>query len=184
VARASGLVAWASLGAAVVWGLLVATRAPMRAGAAWVLSVHRFLAALAVTFTAIHLGGLVADSTVHFGPSEMLMPMASRWRPGAVAWGVVALYLLVAIEVSSLAMRRLPRRLWRGLHRLSTGLFVLSSAHLLQAGTDAQHPAVRVGGALLAAAVLFLAAYWVLGPRRAVASIDRRPEPAAPDLAA
>ena len=41
-------------------------------------------------FTAIHLVGLVADSCVHFGCSEILVPGASAWKTVPVAWGVVA----------------------------------------------------------------------------------------------
>ena len=178
VARASGLVAWAALGLAVVWGLFVASRAPIGARPAWVLAMHRFLGAAAVIFTAVHLVGLVADSTVHFGPSELLVPMTSRWRPGAVAWGVVGMYLLLTIELSSLAMRRLPRRVWRSIHRLGAVLFVVASAHMLQAGTDVHHPVVRITGAALAAVVLYLASYWALAPRRAASSSRRRSAPA------
>ena len=184
VARAGGLVAWAVLGAAVVWGLVVAAKAPTGGGPKWALQVHRFIGALAVTFTGIHVLGLVADSTVHFGPAEIFVPLASTWRPGPVAWGVVALYLLGAIELSSLAMRRLPRRLWRGIHRLGAALFVISSVHLLQAGTDADHPVVRVVGLGMAAAVLFLAAYWVVAPARAASRSNRRSAEATVDRVA
>jgi predicted ferric reductase len=177
VARASGLVAWAALAATVVWGLFVASRAPIGGRPARVLDMHRFLGAAAVIFTAIHLAGLVADSTVHFGPSELLVPMTSRWRPGAVAWGVVGLYVLLTIELSSLAMRRLPRRVWRSIHRLGAVLFVVASVHMLQAGSDVHHPAVRVVGAVLAAVVLYLACYWALAPRRAASSSMRRSAP-------
>ena len=44
------------------------------------------------------------------GPAELFVPLASAWKPGAVAWGVVALYLLLAIEITSLLQRRIPRR--------------------------------------------------------------------------
>ena len=92
---------------------------------------------LAVVFTGVHLAGLVADSYIDFGVRELLVPFASGWQPGAVALGVVGVYLLVAIEVTSLLMKRLPRRFWRGVHFSSYALFVLATGHLLFAGTDA-----------------------------------------------
>ena len=70
-------------------------------------------------FLAVHLGALVADSYVHFGVADLLVPFASSWKSGAVAWGVVAFWFLIAVEVSSLMMRRLPRRTWRAIHLTS-----------------------------------------------------------------
>jgi hypothetical protein len=52
---------------------------------------------------------------------------------------------MVAIELTSLAMRRLPRRLWRWVHMTSFLLAVSATVHGLTAGTDARHPAVRWG---------------------------------------
>ena len=124
VARSSGIVAWALVTMSVCWGLLLSTRLlSRRVSPAWLLDLHRYLGGLAVVFTGIHLVGLVADSYVTFGWAELFIPMASSWKPGAVAFGVVAFYLLLAIEIASLAMRRLPRSLWRWVHRSSFVLF-------------------------------------------------------------
>lgn len=137
VARAGGLLAWALVTASIVLGLALATRVVRRKGLpAWQLDLHRFLGTLAVVFTAVHVLALVADSYVHFGLGEVLVPMASSWRPGAVAWGVVGLYLLAAIQLSSWLMRRLPRRVWHGIHLSSFGLFAVATLHGIQAGAD------------------------------------------------
>jgi len=62
--------------------------------------------------------------------------MASGWNTAAVAWGVVAMYLLAAVELTSLARRRLPKRLWRLTHGLAFPTFALSTVHVLTAGTE------------------------------------------------
>lgn len=145
VARSSGIIAWALLTASVCWGLLLSTRLlSRRVSPAWLLDLHRHLGGLAVIFTAIHLAGLVADSYVTFGWTELFIPMASSWRPGAVAFGIVAFYLLLAIEVTSLAMRRLPRSLWRWVHRSSFVLFGFATYHGIAAGTDAGNAWYRI----------------------------------------
>ena len=109
--RASGIVAWLMLTASVIWGIVLSTKAfPEHRRPAWLLDLHRWLGGLAVSFTAIHLGALVADSYVHFGLADLTVPFSSQWKPGAVALGVVAMWLLVAVEATSLAMKRLPRR--------------------------------------------------------------------------
>jgi len=49
---------------------------------------------------------------------------------------VSSLYLLLAVELTSLARRGLPRRLWWRVHLASFGLFAASTVHALTAGTD------------------------------------------------
>jgi predicted ferric reductase len=179
LARASGLVAWLFLAVAMIWGLLLSTRLLQgRRRPAWLLDLHRWLGALAVTFTAIHLVGLVADSYEYFGSREIVIPFASQWRPQAVAWGVVGLYLLVAVQVTSLLMRRLPRRLWKGIHYLSFILFFVASMHAASAGTDASTVWYRAASTLIISATLFATLYRVLtGPRRKTTAALRTSEP-------
>jgi DMSO/TMAO reductase YedYZ heme-binding membrane subunit len=143
VSRAAGLVSWAILALSIGWGLLLSSRVlGRRPGPRWLLDVHRFLGGLGVVLVAVHVLALLADEYVSFTPTQLLVPLASDYRPAAVAAGVVALYLLVAVEVTSLARRWLPRRVWRGVHLLSYGLYALGTVHLLAAGTDATNPAV------------------------------------------
>ncbi len=183
LARSTGIVAWALLTAAVVWGLLLTTKlldghpAPK-----WLLDLHRFLGALAVTFTALHLGGLVADTYTHFGPAELLVPFASGWKPLPVAAGVVAMYLLLAVELSSLAMRRLPRRWWRWIHLTSFGSFWLATIHGIAAGTDRANPLMLAGYVLAAGTVIFLTAFRVLADRRTGPRAGRPGAPRPADL--
>ncbi|MGZ6980240.1 MAG: ferric reductase-like transmembrane domain-containing protein, partial [Acidimicrobiia bacterium] len=151
-ARAGGLVSWALATASVVWGLLLSGRITRKPKPAWVLDLHRFLGALTVVFVGIHVLAIWLDSYVQFGPSELFIPFASTWKPVAVAWGVVALYLLLAIEITSLLQRRIPRRVWRAVHLSSFGLFVFATVHALTAGTDSGSKATvyfAIGSTLL-----------------------------------
>lgn len=137
LARSSGIVAWALVAASVVWGLFLSTRIlGAKPRPAWLLDLHRYLGGLALTFTGIHLVSLVLDSYVHIGLVQLLVPLTGSYRPGAVAWGVVGLYLLLAVELTSLARKRLSKRVWRATHLLSFPLFALSTVHGLLAGAD------------------------------------------------
>ena len=137
VARASGLVGWGLLAAATLWGLALSTKVlGKRPRPSWILDLHRMLGALALVFTGVHVGAILADQYVHFGLVDVLVPFASKWRPGAVAWGVVGLYLLVAIEVTSLLRAHISKTLWRRVHFASFPLFVAATVHGLTAGTD------------------------------------------------
>ena len=166
VARASGLVGWFLCTLAVVWGLALSTRLfGKRPAPAWLLDLHRFLGGLATIFVVIHVGALVADSYTHFGLADVLVPLASSWRPGAVAWGIAGFYLLLAVELTSLARRHFPGRLWRRVHAASLPLWVVSTVHLMTAGTDATNPAVLSIALLSAGAVLFVTLVRFLSPR-------------------
>ncbi|MCZ7536759.1 MAG: ferric reductase-like transmembrane domain-containing protein [Acidimicrobiia bacterium] len=166
-ARAGGIVAWVLLALSVAWGLLLSTRLVSRRGApAWLLDLHRFLGALALVFTLVHIAGLVADSYVQFGWSEVLVPMASEWKPGPVAWGIVGFYLLVAVEVTSLLMKRMSRKAWRAVHFTSFGLFAVSAVHGSQSGTDATNIVYRVTSVALVSATMFLTLVRILSQRR------------------
>lgn len=167
VARAGGLTAWWLVSASVLWGLLLSTRVLQgKPKPPWLLDLHRFLGGLSVVFTGVHILGLVADSWAHFGWVEVLVPFASSWRPAAVAWGVVGFYLLLAVEATSLLMRKLPRKWWRRVHLTSFGLFALSGVHAFTAGNEADNAAVQVSGLVIATAFVFLVAYRLVAPRK------------------
>jgi predicted ferric reductase len=166
VARASGIVAWILVTASVVWGLVLSTRLTRRPKPAWFLDLHRLLGGLSVVFVGVHLAGLVADNYTHFGLASLLVPLASAWHPVAVASGVVGMYLLIAIEITSLLMRRLPRRLWRAVHLTSFGLFAFTTVHALTAGSDAGNVAVQWFALGSCAVVGFLTLVRILSSRR------------------
>ena len=86
----------------------------------------------------------------------MLVPFASSWHPLAVAWGVVAMYVLLAVELTSLARHRLPQRMWRIIHVSSLPLFVLATVHYVAAGTDASNRISLAAIGVMTAAVVLL----------------------------
>jgi DMSO/TMAO reductase YedYZ heme-binding membrane subunit len=160
VARSSGLVAWALLAASVLLGVTTAAHLGRRPSPAWQASMHRYLGGLATIFVGVHVLGVIADSYIHFSPLSALVPFASSWRPLATAYGIVGFWLLLAVELTSLARNKLPRRVWRGVHLASYPLFMLSTVHLLTAGTDAWTRPVRfaAGGTTMLIAVLTIVA--------------------------
>lgn len=166
VSRSSGIVAWFLVAASIVWGLALSGRLVRRRGIpAWLLDLHRYLGTLSIVFTAIHLIGLVGDNYVHFGWGELFVPMASEWQPGNVAWGIAGFYLLVAIQVTSWAMRRLPRRVWHTIHLSSLVLFVTGTVHSFRAGTDMENRPLRWAG-LATCVLIALLLGFRLGNRR------------------
>jgi predicted ferric reductase len=145
VARASGLVGWGLLAAATLWGLALSTKVlGTRPRPNWILDLHRWLGGVALIFTGVHVVALLADKYVHFGLNAVLIPLAAKWHPVAVAWGVVAFYLLLAVELTSLARSRLSKQVWRRVHFASFALFVMATIHGLTAGTDTKSTGARI----------------------------------------
>jgi hypothetical protein len=156
VARSTGLVGWGLLTASVLWGLAISTRTTVggrRPRPSWMLDMHRTLGGLATIFVAVHVLAVVADSYVHFDLVSVLVPFAASWRPVAVAWGVAGLYLLLAVELTSLARVHLPRPVWRMVHFASLPLFAVATIHGLTAGTDAGSTVVVLAAAAATFAV-------------------------------
>lgn len=138
VARGAGVTAWLFLTASIMVGIVLSSGLfPKHRRPAWLLDLHRGLGGLTVGFVGIHIAALVADNFVHFGLVDILVPFASSWKPWQVALGVLAFWGLLAVEATSLAMKRLPRTTWRAIHFTSYAVFVLTSFHGTFAGTDA-----------------------------------------------
>ncbi len=178
VARSSGIVSLFLAGGAVIWGLLLSggylERNPTKK---WLLGIHRRLAALTVAFTGVHLLGLWLDGFVDYGLADLLLPFAGAQPPGpaAMAWGIVCGYLLVAVQLSSVMMRRMPRRWWRRIHLMSYLVLLSGIVHGVTAGTDGSNPFFLSSVATMSLTTVFLTTYRVL---------TRRPRrPPAPALA-
>jgi predicted ferric reductase len=177
VARASGIVAWLMLTASVLWGIVLSTKAfPEHRRPAWLLDLHRWLGGLTVGFVAIHLAALVADSYTTFTLADLAIPYASTWKPGAVALGVVAAWTLVVVEATSLAMKRLPRKVWHGIHLTSYLTFWLTTFHAAFAGTDRSQLLYQATAAASIAVVAWAIVYRVT--HRKPNRRPRRPVPA------
>jgi predicted ferric reductase len=180
VARGAGLLTWALLVASMTWGLLYATRVlGRRASAWWLLGVHRFLGASALVFIGIHVAALIADSYVHFSLTDAFVPFTGSWHPVAVGWGIVTMYLLVTIEITSLLRSRMDRQLWRMIHLASYPAFALATVHGLAAGTDLRAMvstamAIVLGTVAIAVAVVMVDRRSSIEPTGPITSGPRR----------
>ena len=150
---------------------------------AWLLDLHKYLGTLSLAFIAVHLVALVADSYVDFGPRDLLVPMASAWRPGAVAGGIVVMYLLLVVQVTSWCMKRLPRTVWHRIHLTSFAVFVMGTVHGVLAGADSSNVLVQFGAVAGTTIVLFLVLVRLLNVSGAIVDDDARPADAAPQPA-
>ena len=117
--RAAGLMTWSTACASVIVGLLLSTRIVKNRTGPWLLDLHRFLGGISVIFLIGHMVTLYFDSYVDFGARELLIPGESTWNAEAAAWGVIAAWTLVIVEVTSILRKRISTSVWRMFHMLS-----------------------------------------------------------------
>ncbi len=167
VARSGGIVALYLAAASVIWGLLLSSKITERKpGPKWLLDLHRYLGGATVIFTLIHMGALLVDTNFGYGLSELLIPFASSWRPGPVAWGIVSFYLLLAVQATSMVMNRIPRQWWRWIHMSSYAMLWMGLVHGIQAGTDATNPLYIAGTVAMVGVTVWLTGYRILTQRK------------------
>ncbi len=137
VTRGSGLVAYALLAAAMVWGVTMSSKSLNRSVSAKATTyVHEALSVGALLATVVHMVALLFDDYVEFGIREVLVPGASTWEPTAVAYGVVAFYVLVVTTFTFYIRKQIGQQAWRTIHYATYGVFVAALLHGVTAGTD------------------------------------------------
>lgn len=157
VTRAAAVSAYVLLLLAVDLGMLRSMARELSVRVSWMLDeLHQFISLLAAAFVALHLLALLFDPFIRFSLLNLLLPLDQPYKRVAVDFGVLALYGLAVVLISSWLRRRMAQRTWRGLHYISFAVFFLVTLHGLFAGSDAAQPwmhALYVGAA---ASVLFL----------------------------
>lgn len=171
--RAAGITAYVALTLDVVLGLFVSTGAADR----WLprarsLELHRWLSGATLALVLLHALVLLLDSEAALDLVDLLVPLASSYRPIAVAAGIVGFAAALVVRESFGWRARLGPKTWRRLHALSFVAFALATAHGLAAGTDSGTAAMRALYVVSTAAVVLLAAARV---KRRPPHVGRRP---------
>ncbi len=137
VARAGGFTAYVLLTLSVAVGLALtmhwqSSRWPRIINA----ELHNFLSLLSLIFIGVHVLAVLLDPFTKFGLSEVLIPFASHYRPLWMAVGIVALYLGLAIGLSTWLRPRIGYAWWRRLHVFTLLSYVLATVHGVATGSD------------------------------------------------
>ena len=156
--RALATAAYLMLAVGVMLGMLRSIARQNRERLSWIVDeLHQVVSTLAMVLVLGHLVTLLIDPFLPFSLSNLLLPLAEPYKPLPVRLGVLALYGMVLLSLSSWIRRWIPYKLWRNVHYVSFLMFVLVTAHGILAGSDAGEPwanAVYVG---TGASVAFMA---------------------------
>jgi predicted ferric reductase len=142
IARAGGFTAYILLTLAVIVGLALSTQiqSPSRWPRLLNSELHNFLTLLSTIFLGVHILATWIDPFTRFSWNEILIPLTSHYRPEWMAFGIVALYLGIAIGISTWLRPHIGYKLWRQLHVLTLGVFALATIHGIGTGSDTQTP--------------------------------------------
>lgn len=151
LARSSALVAFLLLYISIFLGLSI--RTPILKEIikpAYSYRIHCWISLQALIFTAVHGIALLFDKFISFKIGNIFIPFypmtqsqMAAMNPNFLALGVVAFYIMIILVFSSYFKSRIPASLWRGLHFLNIGLYIITIIHALYMGTDMKIEIVR-----------------------------------------
>jgi DMSO/TMAO reductase YedYZ heme-binding membrane subunit len=141
VTRGAAATAYLLLTAVMAFGIILSFRGLEGLMRGWrVYDLHQVLTLLLLGFVGLHLATLYLDPFEPFSLLKLVWPFAETYRPLGTALGVLTLYLLVLVALSSWGRRLLSTRLWYLLHLASYVAFVLVTIHGLLTGADSRTP--------------------------------------------
>jgi sulfoxide reductase heme-binding subunit YedZ len=139
--RGTGVVLVAVLTLSTALGVLATRGGSTRWPRFAIQSLHRNVSVLACALLLAHAFTPVLDTYVNhyapIAPLDAVVPFVSAYRPLVLGLGTLALDLIVAVVLTSVARQRLGRRTWFGVHLLSYAGWALGVVHGLLIGTDA-----------------------------------------------
>lgn len=146
VGRASGIFAFILLSLVVINGLLISTRLAIRfISPALNYEMHRFFSWAALLATLIHIISFIFDKYIKLQWFEIFLPFSLK-RPFptalgyslelAVGFGVLSLYGILILILTSHFKAHLSQRVWRITHYLSFLTYLFFLGHGIFAGSD------------------------------------------------
>lgn len=137
LARAAGFTAYVLVTTSVLAGLVLKSRPFGRSlKPSTVTDVHRFLALMALSATAVHGVMLLLDSVVEISITALFVPGLVPYRPLWTGIGVCTAELMLIVYVSFSLRRWIGVKSWRRLHWTTYLLFAAATVHGIAAGTD------------------------------------------------
>jgi predicted ferric reductase len=135
--RGSGVVALILLSAAVILGLVTRTRWATQRWPRFVTgSLHRNISLLSIVFMVVHVASSVLDTYVNIRWIDAIVPFSAAYRPFWLGLGALSLDLFLAVALTSLVRARLGYRMWKAVHWMAYGCWVLAIVHNLGIGSD------------------------------------------------
>jgi predicted ferric reductase len=146
--RSSALVGYFLLWISIFLGLSI--RAPLLnriIKPIYSVRMHSWISLQALIFAAVHGLSLLGDKYANFSLGNIFIPFFPQVgivvNPEFLALGIISFYIMVILVVTSYFRNNISHSLWRGVHFLNIGLFIIVFIHALYLGTDMKSGLVR-----------------------------------------
>ena len=156
--RAAGIGAYLMLYLAVAWGLaatttVVSNRVSKQASTLF----HQFAASAGLVLLIVHMGLLLIDKFERYSLLDEFIPLHSHGtHPIPVTMGVIGMYGVVLVMVTSWLRKPIGTLWWRRLHLTAVPAYTLALAHGVFTGYDTPHTWMWGMYAITGTSVLFL----------------------------
>ena len=134
IARVIGLLGLALLIVSSVGGTLLASRTAQKIKflKGQTFKYHRAISLGGAALFLLHpIPLLLAHATTGMRWWNIVVPFTAPKQGVLIAWGTLAAYTLIVVTVSSLNIKKIPRRQWRALHYGSCAVLGLGLVHAL-----------------------------------------------------
>jgi predicted ferric reductase len=107
------------------------------------LNFHCWISLQALIFALIHGISLLFHKFIPFGWKDVFIPFHSNFEPLLVGLGTVGFYLMIILVATSYIRKYISAKLWRAIHFLNIGLYIVVIIHAFYLGTDLKSGLLR-----------------------------------------
>ncbi|WP_244879212.1 ferric reductase-like transmembrane domain-containing protein [Paenibacillus cineris] len=164
--RAAGLTSYMLLFASVAAGLLQGgawAKGPVKAK---LNMVHQWCGWFGLLFGMVHGLVLLFDRFVGYSLADLLIPFKASGDRLWMGMGILSLYLLLLLIISSDLMKKLGKKVWRFIHFLAMPAYLMALVHGIMLGTDSRQAPVIGLYAVTGVTVLILLVNRIAASRR------------------
>lgn len=100
------------------------------------LNIHAWLSVQALILVFIHGGALLFDKYLQFSWLDIAVPFFNKTYLPELAFGIIAMYLMLVLILTSYLKKFINHKVWRAIHFLNVILYTMAVYHALYLGTD------------------------------------------------
>ncbi|MBD3917849.1 ferric reductase-like transmembrane domain-containing protein [Paenibacillus sp. PR3] len=155
--RVFGIAAYLTIFAGLTLGMLYSFPFVKGKRKAQVYRWHTYLTNGGTAVALLHAAILIISTYVPYRWADLLIPFASKQYPIGNGIGILALYGMLLLLITSDYRNKINRHVWLTIHLLAYPIFVGAAVHGYMVGTSSGNPLAKLmyGGTLLVVVVLF-----------------------------
>jgi sulfoxide reductase heme-binding subunit YedZ len=142
--RALALTSYLLLFVSMVAGILQSMKIMPPKSRANLATTHNLTGWFGLLFGLTHGLVLLYDTYVGYSLAEILIPFTAKKDAFEIGLGVITMYIMFLLVLSSDLLKRLGKKVWRSVHYLSFPAFIMALYHGIAIGTDTAIPGIQM----------------------------------------